>query len=31
MIMVVLHPDGDPANMKKMVGALSTMIPKSGS
>jgi hypothetical protein len=22
MIMVVLHPDGDPANMKKMVGAL---------
>ena len=31
MIMIVLHPDGDPANMKKMVGALSTMIPKSGS
>jgi hypothetical protein len=31
MVMVVLHPDGDPANMKKMVGALSTMIPKSGS
>jgi hypothetical protein len=22
MIMVVLHPDGDPKNMKKMVGAL---------
>lgn len=31
MIMIVLHPDGDPANMKNMVGALSTMIPKSGS
>ena len=31
MIMIVLHPDGDPANMKKMVGALSTMIPKSVS
>jgi hypothetical protein len=22
MIMVVLHPDGNPKNMKKMVGAL---------
>lgn len=31
MIMIVLHPDGDPANMKNMVGALSAMIPKSGS
>lgn len=27
-IMVVLHPDGDPKNMKKMVGALSAEIPK---
>ena len=31
MIMIVLHPDGDPANMMNMVGALSTMIPKSSS
>lgn len=27
MIMVVLHPDGDPMNMKTMVGALSAEIP----
>jgi hypothetical protein len=30
MIMVVLHPDGDPMNMKGMVGALSTTIPERG-
>jgi hypothetical protein len=29
MIMVVLHPDGDPTNMKSMVGALSAEIPKT--
>jgi hypothetical protein len=29
MVMIVLHPDGDPMNMKNMVGALSAMIPKS--
>lgn len=29
MIMIVLHPDGDPMNMKNMVGALSAKIPKS--
>ncbi len=29
-IMIVLHPDGDPMNMKKMVGALSTKIPDKG-
>lgn len=27
MIMVMLHPDGDPTNMKTMVEALSTEIP----
>lgn len=27
MIMVVLHPDGDPTNMKTMVGTLSAEIP----
>jgi hypothetical protein len=30
MIMIVLHPDGDPMNMKGMVGALSTKIPDKG-
>jgi len=30
MVMIVLHPKGDPMNMKDMVPALSTMIPKSG-
>jgi hypothetical protein len=30
MIMIVLHPDGDPMNMKGMVGALSTKIPEKG-
>jgi hypothetical protein len=28
-VMIVLHPKGDPMNMKDMVPALSTMIPKS--
>jgi hypothetical protein len=28
MVMVVLHPDGDPTNMKGMVGALSVKIPE---
>ena len=27
-VMIVLHPDGDPANMKNMVGALSVGIPQ---
>lgn len=27
-VMVVLHPDGDPSNMKNMVGALSVKIPE---
>jgi hypothetical protein len=27
MLMIVLHPDGDPKNMKSMVGALSAKIP----
>jgi hypothetical protein len=31
MVMIVLHPKGDPANMKDMVPALSAMIPESGS
>ena len=31
VVMIVLHPKGDPANMKDMVPALSAMIPKSGS
>ena len=30
MIMIVLHPDGDPMNMKNMVGALSAKIPEKG-
>jgi hypothetical protein len=30
MIMIMLHPDGDPMNMKGMVGALSANIPKKG-
>ena len=29
VLMVVLHPTGDPMDMKNMVGALSTMIPKN--
>jgi len=28
-VMIVLHPNGDPMNMKDMVPALSAMIPKS--
>jgi hypothetical protein len=28
-IMVVLHPTGDPKDMKNMVGAFSAMIPKA--
>ena len=31
VVMIVLHPKGDPANMEDMVPALSAMIPKSGS
>ncbi len=27
MLMIVLHPNGDPRDMKNMVGALSTKIP----
>ena len=27
MLMIVLHPNGDPGDMKNMVGALSTRIP----
>jgi hypothetical protein len=27
MLMIVLHPNGDPRDMKNMVGALSTNIP----
>ena len=29
MLMVVLHPNGDPRDMKNMVGALSTKIPEN--
>ena len=29
MLMVVLHPTGDPMDMKNMVGALSAKIPES--
>jgi hypothetical protein len=29
VIMVVLHPTGDPTDMKNMVGALSTKIPEN--
>ena len=29
MLMVVLHPNGDPMDMKNMVGALSAKIPES--
>ncbi len=29
VVMIVLHPKGDPMNMKDMVPALSTMIPKT--
>jgi len=29
MLMVVLHPNGDPMDMENMVGALSTKIPES--
>ncbi|RJP16581.1 MAG: hypothetical protein C4520_18285 [Candidatus Abyssobacteria bacterium SURF_5] len=28
MVMIVLHPDDDPTNMKNMVGALSADLPK---
>jgi len=28
-LMIVLHPTGDPMDMKNMVGALSAMIPKN--
>ena len=27
MLMIVLHPNSDPRDMKNMAGALSTMIP----
>ena len=30
MLMIVLHPTGDPMDMKNMVGALSMRIPVSG-
>ena len=30
VLMIVLHPNGDPTDMKNMVGALSTKIPESG-
>lgn len=30
MVMVVLHPDGDPKNMKNMVEALSAKVPEAG-
>ena len=30
MIMIVLRPDGNPMNMKGMVGALSTKVPEKG-
>ena len=29
VLMIVLHPTGDPMDMKNMVGALSAMIPKN--
>jgi len=29
MLMIVLHPNGDPTDMKNMVGALSANIPKA--
>ncbi|MBW1826232.1 MAG: hypothetical protein JRI78_04330 [Deltaproteobacteria bacterium] len=29
VLMVVLHPTGDPTDMKNMVGALSTKIPEN--
>jgi hypothetical protein len=29
MVMIVLHPNGDPTDMKNMVGALSANIPKN--
>ncbi len=29
VLMVVLHPNGDPTDMKNMVGALSTKIPEN--
>jgi len=29
MLMIVLHPNGDPTDMKSMVGALSAKIPKN--
>jgi hypothetical protein len=29
MLMIVLHPNGDPGDMKSMVGALSAKIPKT--
>jgi hypothetical protein len=29
MLMIMLHPTGDPMDMKNMVGALSAMIPKN--
>ena len=30
VLMIVLHPNGDPTDMKNMVGALSTKIPENG-
>jgi hypothetical protein len=29
VLMIVLHPNGDPTDMKNMVGALSTKIPEN--
>jgi hypothetical protein len=29
VLMIVLHPNGDPTDMKNMVGALSANIPKT--
>jgi hypothetical protein len=29
VLMVVLHPNGDPTDMKNMVGALSAKIPEN--
>ena len=29
VLMIVLHPTGDPKDMKNMMGALSAMIPKN--
>lgn len=31
MVMIVLHPNGNPKDMKNMVGALTTKLPKASS